>query len=127
MDYADIRLLHIVCAGISITLFVLRGALQFAGVPWRRWRLLRVAPHANDTVLLCAAIALVWISHQFPWQQPWLGAKVVALLVYIVLGHMAFRAGAPRGRQALAFVAALATVGYIVAAAISRSATLGLS
>jgi uncharacterized membrane protein SirB2 len=123
MDYADIRLLHIVCAGISIALFALRGALQFAGVPWRRWRMLRIAPHVNDTVLLAAAVALAWISHQLPWQQPWLGAKVVALLVYIVLGHMAFRAGAPRARQALAFAAALATVAYIVAVAITRSAT----
>jgi len=126
MDYADIRLLHITCASISITLFVLRGALQFTGVPWRRWRALRIAPHVNDTVLLAAAIALSWISHQAPLQQDWLSAKVVALLLYIVLGHMAFRANAPRARQALAFVAALATVGYIVTVAITRSATMGL-
>jgi uncharacterized membrane protein SirB2 len=126
MDYADIRLLHIVCASISITLFVLRGALQFCGVNWRRWRVLRIAPHVNDTVLLGAAIALAWISHQYPWQQPWLGAKVLALLLYIVLGHMAFRIGAPVWRQALAFGAAVATVAYIVTVAISRSATMGL-
>lgn len=127
MDYADIRLLHIACASISIGLFVLRGALQLAGVAWRRWRVLRILPHANDTVLLAAAIALAAISHQYPWQQPWLGAKVVALLVYIVLGHMAFRSGATRAQQALAFGAALATVGYIVLAAVSRSATLGVA
>lgn len=126
MDYTDIRLLHISCAVISITLFALRGALQFAGVNWRRWRALRIAPHINDTVLLSAAIALSWISHQLPLQQNWLSAKVGALLLYIVLGHIAFRAGAPRWRQALAFVAALATVAYIVTVAIKRSATMGL-
>lgn len=125
MDYADIRLLHIACASASITLFVLRGALQFSGVDWRRWRALRIAPHVNDTVLLAAAIALAWISQQYPWQQPWLGAKVLALLLYIVLGHMAFRVGAPRQRQLLAFGAALATVAYIVLVAINRSATIG--
>lgn len=125
MDYADIRRLHILCACISIALFVLRGALQFSAVDWRRWRVLRILPHVNDTVLLAAAIALAWISHQVPWQQPWLGAKVVALLLYIVLGHMAFRIGAPRRRQLLAFCAALVTVAYIVMAATSRSATLG--
>lgn len=125
MDYADIRLLHIACAYASITLFVLRGALQFSSIDWRRWRALRIAPHVNDTVLLAAAIALAWISHQYPWQQPWLGAKVVALLVYIALGHMAFRVGTPRWRQLLAFCAALATVAYIVLVAISRSATTG--
>ncbi len=125
MDYVHIRLLHIACASISITLFVLRGSLQFAGVDWRRWPVLRIAPHVNDTVLLGAAIALAWISHQYPWQQPWLGAKVLALLLYIALGHMAFRVGTARWRQALAFGAALATVSYIVSVAFSRSATVG--
>jgi uncharacterized membrane protein SirB2 len=125
MDYAHLRLLHIGCAGISITLFALRGALQFAGVDWRRWRWLRIAPHVNDTVLLVAAIGLTLMSHQYPIQQQWLSAKVIALLVYIALGHMAFRAGAARSRQALAFGAALATVAYIVAVAINRSASAG--
>ena len=127
MDYAHLRLLHISCASISITLFVLRGALQFAGVDWRRWRWLRIAPHVNDTVLLAAAIGLSLISHQYPLQQHWLSAKVIALLVYIALGHMAFRAGAPRSRQALAFGAALATVAYIVAVAINRSPGAGIT
>lgn len=126
MDYAAFRLLHMSCASISITLFALRGGLQWAGIDWRRWRLLRIAPHINDTVLLGAAIALAWISHQYPLQQHWLSAKVGALLLYIMLGRIAFRVGVPRSRQLLAFCAALATVGYIVAVAISRSATLGL-
>ena len=126
MDYADIRLLHISCASISICLFVLRGALQFSGIAWRRSRVLRIAPHVNDTVLLAAASALSWISHQIPLQQDWLSAKVGALLLYIVLGHMAFRADAPPARQAVAFAAALATVSYIVMVAITRSATMGL-
>ena len=125
MDYLTIRLVHISCAVISISLFMLRGGLQFAGIHWRRWRWLRIAPHINDTVLLSAAIALSWISQQYPLQQPWLSAKVGALLLYIVLGRMAFRPDAPRSRQLLAFCAALATVGYIVAVAITRSASLG--
>ncbi len=126
MEYATIRLVHISCATISISLFVLRGGLQFAGVQWRRWRWLRIAPHINDTVLLSAAIALSWISHQYPLQQPWLSAKVGALLLYIVLGQIAFRSAAPRWQQLLAFFAALATVTYIVLVAINRSASLGL-
>lgn len=126
MEYATIRLVHIGCATLSITLFVLRGGLQFAGVQWRRWRWLRVAPHINDTVLLSAAIALSWISHQYPWQQPWLGAKVGALLLYILLGRLAFRPGADRRQQFTAFLAALAMVTYIVLVATNRSPAAGL-
>jgi uncharacterized membrane protein SirB2 len=115
------------CASISIGLFLLRGVLQFSGINWRRWRLLRVLPHINDTVLLAAAIALSLYSHQYPLAQNWLTAKLLALLLYIGLGSMAFRPTRPRAQQAMAFVAALLTVAYIVAVAISRSATLGLS
>ena len=126
MDYAHVRLLHIACAGISIGLFLLRGSLQLAGIDWRRWRWLRIAPHANDTLLLGAAIALTIMSGQYPLAQNWLSAKVLALLAYIVIGSIALRPAANRSRQALAFAAALATVGYIVGVAVSRSASLGL-
>lgn len=126
MSYADIRLVHISCAGISISLFLLRGVLQFSGVDWRQRRWLRIAPHVNDTVLLGAAIALSLYSHQYPLAQGWLTAKVLALLLYIGLGSIAFRRGLPRSQQAAAFIAALLTVGYIVATAINRSPTAGL-
>lgn len=126
MTYTDIRLLHITSAGISICLFLLRGVLQFSGVDWRQWRWLRIVPHVNDTVLLGAAIALVLVSHQYPLAQGWLTAKVLALLLYIGLGSIAFRRAGPRSQQAAAFIAALLTVAYIVAVAINRSPMAGL-
>lgn len=126
MDYATIRTLHITCAVISITLFAARGAMQLAGFDWRRWRWLRIAPHLNDTLLLAAAITLAVMSAQYPLVQPWLTAKVLALVAYVVLGSVALRRGLPARTRGLAFAAALASVGYIVGAAITRSATPGL-
>ena len=127
MDYASVRAIHVVCAGISIALFIARGSMQLAGVDWRRWRWLRLAPHLNDTLLLGAAVALALASHQYPLAQPWLTAKVVALLAYIALGMVALRAGTAAAPRLLAFCLALATVAYIVAVAVTRSATLGLA
>jgi uncharacterized membrane protein SirB2 len=126
MDYATIRTLHIGCAAISITLFAARGAMQLAGIDWRRWRWLRIAPHLNDTLLLAAAITLAVMSAQYPLVQPWLTAKVLALVAYVALGSVALRRGLPARTRGLAFVAALASVGYIVGAAITRSAAWGL-
>jgi uncharacterized membrane protein SirB2 len=126
MDYATIRSLHITCAAISITLFAARGAMQLAGIAWRRWRWLRIVPHLNDTLLLTAAITLAVMSAQYPFAQPWLTAKVLALFAYVALGSVALRRGLPARTRGLAFAAALASVGYIVGAAITRSATLGL-
>jgi len=127
MDYTTIRTVHVTCAALSITLFCARGAMQLGGIDWRRWRWLRIAPHVNDTVLLGAAITLAVISAQYPLAQPWLTAKVLALLLYIVLGGAALRPGLSKPVRGLAFAAALASVGYIVGVALTRSPTLGLA
>jgi uncharacterized membrane protein SirB2 len=126
MDYALVRSVHISCAILSIALFATRGGMQLAGWNWRRWHWLRWLPHLNDSLLLGAAITLALISHQYPMQQAWLTAKVVALVVYVVLGSMALRAGASALRQRLTYAAALATVAYIVAVALTRSPSVGL-
>lgn len=125
MDYHTLRLLHMTCAAISIGLFAARGGMQMAGIDWRKWRWLRIVPHLNDTVLLSAALALALLSHQYPLAQGWLTAKVVALVVYVYAGSRALRVGAGARQRRFWFVLALATVGYIVLVAVTRSPTGG--
>jgi uncharacterized membrane protein SirB2 len=124
MDYLTVRAVHIGTAGLSIALFTLRAVLELGGANWRRWRWLTVAPHLNDTLLLAAGIWLAWLSMQYPWAQPWLAAKVIGLLAYIFLGSIALRRNLDATRRRIALVAALATVGYIVGVALTRSPTL---
>jgi len=126
MDYLSVRTVHIATACTSIALFTARGAMQLGGIDWRRWRWLRIAPHLNDTLLLAAAITLAVMSGQYPLAQGWLTAKVVALFVYVGLGSVALRRGLPAPARGVAFIAALASVGYIVGVALTRSASLGL-
>lgn len=126
MTYAELKLLHMTCASISIALFVLRAGLALAGVNWRQWKLLKVLPHVNDTVLLTAAIVLATWGGLAPWAHPWLGAKVLALLAYIGLGSVALRAEQTQAKRWAFSVLALSTVGYIVGAALTKSASLGL-
>jgi uncharacterized membrane protein SirB2 len=126
MEYSILRAVHISCAGIGVSLFAARGAMQMSGIDWRRWRWLRVAPHVNDTLLLAAAIAMAVMSAQYPLVQPWLTAKVLALCCYVLLGRIALRPGASQLRSRVAFVAALTSVGYIVSVAVTRSACIAL-
>ena len=78
-------------------------------------------PHAVDTVLLLSALGLAWLSQQWPFAQAWLTAKVLALVLYIVLGTLALKRARTLGARITAFVAAFAVYLYIVGAAISRS------
>jgi uncharacterized membrane protein SirB2 len=115
MDYLAVKHLHMGCAALSGSLFLLRGVWMLRASPLLQRRWVRIAPHCIDTVLLVSALVLVFWSGQYPFAQPWLGAKVVALLMYIALGTVALKR-----RNAPAFGAALLTFGYIVAVAITR-------
>jgi uncharacterized membrane protein SirB2 len=120
MDYLLLKQVHIVCAVLSIAGFAARGVLMLRESHLLQTRFVRMAPHAVDSVLLASALALAWLSGQYPFAQGWLTAKVLALAAYIVLGTIALKPGRnPIARRA-AFILALATVLYIVSVALTR-------
>lgn len=121
MNYLLVKQLHMTCAALSGSLFLLRGLWMLMDSPRLRQRWVRVLPHAIDTVLLASAVTLAVWSAQYPVAQGWLTAKVAALLLYIVLGSVALRRGRSRTTRAAAFVAALATFAYIVGVALTRN------
>ncbi len=84
-------------------------------------KFVRVAPHVIDSILLLAAIALVVLTNQYPGVQPWLTVKVVALVAYIGLGVFALRRGRTKRTRVVCLVAAIATFGFMVSVALSRS------
>ncbi|MBJ7313491.1 SirB2 family protein [Rugamonas sp. CCM 8940] len=122
MDYYALKHLHMTCAALSGSLFLLRGCWMLFQPARLQQRWVRVAPHIIDTALLASAVTLAVTSAQYPLAQGWLSAKVVALLLYIVLGTVALKRGKTRAVRATAFAAALACFGYIVAVAVSKQA-----
>jgi len=120
MDYVVLKHIHVTAVTLSGAGFALRGALMLRASPWLGHRILKVAPHVIDTVLLASAIAMAVISAQYPLQQGWLTAKLVGLLAYIVLGSFALKRGRTRSIRAGFFVAALLSFAYIVSVALAR-------
>jgi len=121
MDYVAIKTVHMTAVALSIAGFCARGAGALWGAAWVRGRAARTLPHVVDTVLLASAITLAWMLRQAPGQSGWLTAKVVGLLAYIALGMLALKPGRPFGVRAAAFAAAVATFGYIVSVALTKS------
>jgi uncharacterized membrane protein SirB2 len=81
----------------------------------------RIAPHSVDTVLLVSAVALAWQLGFTPFNSPWLAAKIVALLLYIGLGMLAFRYAKSFEMRLIAWLAAQLVFVYIVLAAITHN------
>lgn len=119
--YPQLRTLHMTCAYVSVALFVLRHVLNLYQVNWRRWRALKIMPHVIDSVLLLSAILLTIALSQYPFAQSWLTVKVVALVVYILLGMQALNLRNSQGARRLAFMAAVIVFGFIVTVAQSHS------
>jgi uncharacterized membrane protein SirB2 len=120
LDYSTLKHFHMGCAGVSGSLFLLRGVwmLRSSALLQQRW--VRIAPHLVDTLLLASAVALSVWSGQNPLTRTWMSAKLIALLGYILLGAIALRYGRTRRSRLCAFIGALALFGYIVAVALTK-------
>jgi len=125
MTYLLLKTVHQTAVVMSITGFVIRGLGSLMGARWVQGRTAKTLPHVIDTLLLLSAIALAWTASLNPLHTPWLMAKIGGLFVYIALGTLALKPTLPTAWRGAAWLAALATVAYIVSVAI-RKDPLGL-
>jgi uncharacterized membrane protein SirB2 len=124
--YLAIKHLHMTLALISIIGFMVRGVLAINQHPYMKQRWIRIAPHIVDTLLLVAAIYLAWTLRANPLHHSWLLAKIIALVVYVVLGTQVIKTKGSVQRQWLFYGLSIATFAYIGAVAVTKSASLGL-
>ncbi len=120
MDSTVIKSIHIASVALSYSLFFVRGVWMLRGSPLLQRRWVRVAPHMVDTVLLGSAILLAWRLGFSPLEHSWLAAKIIALLLYIVIGSVAIKRGKTRRIRLIAWLTAQAVFFYIVSVAVTH-------
>lgn len=121
-SYMIFKHIHMLAAYITVLLFILRIALDLARKPGWRQTPLRWIPHANDTVLLVAAIGLLWVTGWMPFVHHWLTLKVFLLVGYIIAGLFALRPALSLPVRAIAGLAALIQVLAIFHLAMAKPA-----
>jgi uncharacterized membrane protein SirB2 len=121
VDYYAVKSLHVSAVVLSYALFFLRGVWMLQGSPRLGARWVRTVPHVVDTVLLAAAVVLVFMLRQYPFGTGWLTAKVIGLVVYIGLGTVALRRGRSQRVRLRAWIAAQAVFVYIVSVALTKN------
>lgn len=122
MPYVAIKHAHMMFAIISITLFMLRAWLAVPSPARIKSKLLKILPHIIDTLLLAMGVWLAILSKQIPFDNsPWLTAKVIGLVLYIVVGTIAIKRGKTRNQRLIATVASIAIFAYIYGVAVSKS------
>jgi uncharacterized membrane protein SirB2 len=121
MSYILLKHAHMTLAAASASLFLVRGMWMLAGSPMLSRGWVRRTPHLVDSLLLATAIALAWWAGLSPMSSPWLGAKIGALVAYIVLGSVALKYGKTRLGRLSAFIAAIGCFAYIVTTAVTKN------
>lgn len=127
-SYFALKHLHILTVAISVSLFILRYWWQYRGSAMLNKRWVRIVPHINDTILLASGVALVMITHFYPFtpQGTWLTEKLFGVIIYIVLGFIVL-GRRPRSQQIrwLAFLLALVVLYIIIKLATTKIPLLG--
>ena len=88
--YPIVKQFHVWLVLISITLFQFRY-WYFKVRQQSPGRVLRILPHLTDTLLLTTGVWLAWLLALNPLQVDWLGIKLLALVVYILMGTLAMK------------------------------------
>lgn len=117
-----IKHVHLTCAVLSISGYLLRGVWMIRASPWLQKKWVRIVPHIIDTALLGSAILLSIEIRQYPFVQGWLTAKVLALALYIVVGAIGLKYGRTKKIRIAAWLGAITLFAYIVLVALTHQA-----
>lgn len=120
LGYGLLKTLHVSAAVLSIAGFLFRSGLMLRRSPLAEVRWVRQAPHYVDTVLLGAALGMVWVGGRQPLVETWLSAKIVCLLAYIVCGALALKRAPSERSRRFFLVLALFFLANIVTIALTR-------
>lgn len=119
--YSLIKIIHVSTVGFTGVYFVIRGLSQFNHYQWFRKRWARRVSQYNDTVLLFSGSGMALMIGQYPFVNSWLTAKLLLLIVYIILGMLAFYWLHSQRQKMIAWLAALMVYGYIVGVAVNKN------
>ena len=114
MQYLFVKYSHQIFVTITILLFNIRFFMLWRHPEKPLAGIWKAMPHLNDTMLLFTGLWLMKITHFSPFNAPWLGMKILLLLVYIVLGMIMMRSRPRSPKFYIVYILAMACVATIV-------------
>lgn len=122
-----VKIIHSIAAVLSGLFFIIRGFWMLNEHRLLEHKFVKVAPHIIDTLLLASALYLCYLINFYPFQVDWLTAKLLALVLYIVVGTIALKRGKTKAIRATAFASALLIFAYIIGVAVTKNVWSWLS
>jgi uncharacterized membrane protein SirB2 len=119
MSYIALKHLHTTAAALSLLFFIIRAYWSVIESAVLQKKAIRIAPHVIDTILLACGLAM---TYTIGFNQGWIWAKLVALVLYIVVGTVAIKRGKTPTTRGIAALGAVVIFFYIVGVALTRNA-----
>ncbi|WP_031434786.1 SirB2 family protein [Methylomarinum vadi] len=113
-----LKFFHILFVFGSLASFTGRVALSQFKPEVLQAKLLKVAPHVIDTLLLLSGIILVFQGNWLEGNYGWITSKFILLLFYVFFGVITMRSTG--GKRWMAFAAAIGCFALIFTIAISK-------
>ena len=114
MQYLFVKYSHQIFVAITILLFNIRFFLLWRHPEKPLAGIWKAMPHLNDTMLLFTGLWLMKITHFSPFNAPWLGMKILLLLVYMVFGLIMMRSRPRSPKFYIVYVLSMSCVATIV-------------
>lgn len=118
--YLGIKHLHTTAAALSILFFIVRAFWSVTGSSYLQAKFVRITPHIIDTILFGCGLALAAMLGKGA-AAPWLYAKLVLIVCYILVGMYAIKKGPTPLARGVAACIAVAIFIYIVGIAVNLS------
>lgn len=119
--YLTIKTIHMTCALISFTGFLLRAYLMVIESKWLNHKFMLVMPHVIDTFFLLSGATMAFMVNFGLFNQFWLTSKITLLMFYLLFAGIALNRGRTKAIRVGSFFAAVATFGYIVGIAVNKT------
>ncbi len=126
MPWALLKQLHVLLAILTAFSFCLRGYWMLGRSPKLEAPWTRRLPHVVDALLLLTGLTMAVGLAISPLAHPWLAAKLVAIVVYVIIGSVALKRGRTYRQRVLALGLSVLVLLYVFAAALSHDPSLGL-
>ncbi len=119
--YLTIKTIHMTCALISFTGFLLRSYLMVIESHWLNQKWVLIAPHVIDSIFLLSGATMAFMVNFGLFNQFWLTSKLALLMFYLFFVGMALNRGRTKAIRIGSFFCALLTFGYIVGIAVHKT------
>jgi len=112
--------LHMTLAVMSIALFTLRFVWTLTASTQLKRKWVKVTPHLIDTLLLTLGVIMAVRLHLNPFEQLWLGEKLLAIIAYIFTGYYTLKLARNRTIQIIGYLGAMGWVMLVFRLAMTK-------